>query len=193
MPPTAIWRSRRYLPNFSDTWAWWIIPVVIRSGYDGCPSPSLWWVLVCALAGCGGPETLALSFALGGEALPEGTETVSVAVVSGREFDFGCVGPSATLPRVGVVSSTAQLVCGIDPGCMEDAADADIVTPIPVFTASDLAGASGVLIEEVPEGPVLVFLEAFDLDNRALGIGCATSSVRADRESTVAIQVEPIL
>jgi hypothetical protein len=143
-------------------------------------------------SGCGGPETLALTFGLAEEALPAGTQTVSVAVVSGREFDFGCVGPSATLPRVGVVSSTAQLVCGIEPGCTENAADADLLTPVPVFTANQLAGASGVVIDEVPEGPVLIFLEAFDVDDHALGIGCATSSVRADRESTVTIGVEPL-
>lgn len=155
----------------------------------------MWCSLVlCALAiGCGAPGAQSLTFALGEEALPDGTQTVSVAVVSGREFDFGCVGPSATLPRVGVVSSTAQLVCGIDPSCREDAADADLLSPIPIFTAAQIGSPSGVLIEEIPEGPVLLFLEAFDADDRALGIGCATSSVRADHESAVTVQVESVL
>ena len=132
-------------------------------------------------------------FGLEREALPEGTEVVSVAVVSGREFDFGCVGPSATLPRVGVVSSTAQLVCGIDPSCTPDAASADLLSPIPIFGVDAIADPSGVVIEEVPEGPVLVFLEAFDLDDRTLGIGCATGSVRSGEESTVQVQIEEVL
>ena len=135
---------------------------------------------------------MSLSFGLGEEALPAGTEVVSVAVVSGREFDFGCVGPSATLPRVGVVSSTAQLVCGIDPACTPDAAAADLLSPIPIFTADQMAGPAGVVVDEVPEGPVLIFLEAFDVDDRTLGIGCATASVRADAESTVTVHIESL-
>src|SRR6185503_15765620 len=111
------------------------------------------------------------------------------AVVSGHEFDFGCVGPSATLPRVGVVSSTAELICGIDPDCTPDAASADILSPIPIFTASELGGPSGVVIEEVPNGPVLIFLEAFDLDDRTLGIGCATSRVDPDEETSVTMNI----
>lgn len=149
--------------------------------------------LALLLGGCGAPPTTALVFGLEDQALPLGTEAVSVAVVSGREFDFGCVGPSATLPRVGVVSSTAQLICGIDPDCTPDAASADLVTPIPVFTADQIGSPSGVVIEDVPEGPVLVFLEAFDADHRTLGIGCATASIRADAESSVSMSIETVL
>jgi hypothetical protein len=149
-------------------------------------------VLSC-LAGCGAPPVTALVLGLQKQALPAGTEVVSVAVVSGREFDFGCVGPSATLPRVGVVSSTAQLLCGVDPSCTPDAAAADVLAPIPMFTADQLSSPSGVVIEEVPAGAVLIFLEAFDADDRTLGIGCATSSITTDRESTVAVTIQPVL
>lgn len=156
------------------------------------PIPALVAALSC-LAGCGGPPVTALVFGLEEEALPLGTEVVSVAVVSGREFDFGCVGPSATLPRVGVVSSTAQLLCGVDPSCTPDAAAADVLSPIPMFTADQLSSPAGVVIEEVPEGAVLIFLEAFDVDDRTLGIGCATSSITADEQSTVAVTIESVL
>jgi len=155
--------------------------------------PVLLPALAACLVGCGAPPVTALVFGLEEEALPAGTEVVSVAVVSGREFDFGCVGPSATLPRVGVVSSTAQLLCGVDPSCTPDAASADVLVPIPVFTASELSSPSGVVIEEVPAGAVLIFLEAFDVDDRTLGIGCATSSITEDRESTVVVTVDSVL
>jgi len=161
-------------------------------GFAWAELPAL-LLAVLGAAGCAGPPVSALMFGLEREALPEGTEVVSVAVVSGREFDFGCVGPSATLPRVGVVSSTAQLVCGIDPSCTPDAASADLLSPIPIFGVDAIADPSGVVIEEVPEGPVLVFLEAFDLDDRTLGIGCATGSVRSGEESTVQVQIEEVL
>lgn len=148
---------------------------------------------LAASTGCGAPPVTALAFGLEEQALPAGTEVVSVAVLTTRELDFGCVGPSATIPRVGVVSSTAQLLCGIDPSCTPDAGSADVLSPLPVFSVDEVSSPNGVVIEDVPIEECLIFVEAFDADDRALGIGCATSVIAEDEETTVVITIESVL
>ncbi|MBI2894957.1 MAG: hypothetical protein HYY06_15490 [Deltaproteobacteria bacterium] len=139
-----------------------------------------------ALGSCASAEVASLTFALGAESLPEGTEAVSVVVIHANELGFGCLGPSATLPSGGGVSSSAELVCAVDPDCA-GLADGDVIEPIPVFRREEMESDDGVTIEDVPEGPALVFLEAYDADENTVGIGCATTSVKAGATSLVTI------
>lgn len=141
-----------------------------------------------ALGGCASQEVSSLTFALGAESLPDGTEAVSVVVVHWNELGPQCLSPVVTMPDGSAVSSSAELVCAVDAQCA-DLADGYVIEPIPVFTAEQMGSEEGVTVEDVPPGFTLVFLEAYDGDEKTVGTGCGSTLVDPGKTSLVSITI----